>query len=107
MSHKELGIKRGNWGSTYSIVLKNKDLSDKTAKIYIKSAGGTLLVNGSDCVVYATDGAKNTLIEWSPPTGAFGAAASTQDYLVEITFSGVGFQYSIPTFNWQVYSELR
>lgn len=107
MTRKELGIKRGNWGDTYSIILKNKNLSGRTAKIYIQSVGGTMLVNGSACVVAATDNNKHTLIEWTPPSGSFGSAASLSDYLVEITFSGAASQYSTPTFKWQVYDELR
>jgi len=107
MSVREFGIKRGNWGETYSIVLKNKDYSAYSAKIYIQSKSGTMLVNGSACVVAATDGARNTLVEWTVPSGSFGIAASLSDYLSEITFSGVSFNHSIPTFNWQVYDELR
>lgn len=107
MPVKEFGIKRGNWGETFSILYKKNNLSDKSAKIYIQSKSGTMLVNGSDCVVSATDNNKRTLIEWTPPSGSFGSAASLSDYLVEITFSGVGFQHSTPTFKWQVYDELR
>ena len=107
MSIKEFGITRGNWGETYSIVLKNKNYSPYSAKIYIQSKGGTLLVNGSSCVVNATDGNKNTLIEWTPPSGSFGVAASLSDYLASVTFSGTSFQHTTPRFQWQIYDELR
>jgi len=66
-----------------------------------------MLVNGTDCTVSATDGSKNSLVQYTPASGQFGAAASTVDYLGEITFSGADFRDSTQSFNWQVYNELR
>lgn len=103
----EVGIKRGNFGGTYSFIIKNVDYSTYGAKIYVESSGGTVLVNGTDCTVSATDGSKNTLVLYTPASGHFGAAASTVDYLAEITFSGTDFRDSTKTFGWQVFNELR
>jgi len=103
----EVGIKRGNFGGGYQFVIKNVDYSAYGAKIYVESSGGTVLVNGTDCTVSATDGSKNTLVLYTPASGHFGAAASTVDYLAEITFSGVDFRDSTKTFGWQVFDELR
>lgn len=103
----EVGIKRGNFGGTYSFIIKNVDYSSYGAKIYVQSSGGTMLVNGTDCTVSATDSSKNTLVLYTPASGQFGAAASTVDYLAEITFSGAGFRDSTQTFYWQVHDELR
>ena len=104
---KEVGIKRGNFGGTWQFVVKNVDWSDYGAKIYVQSAGGTLLVSGSNCVVSATDGSRNTLVQYAPASGHFGVKASTVDYLCEITFSGASFRESTETFNWHVHDELR
>ena len=103
----EVGIKRGNFGGTYEFIIKNVDYSSYGAKIYVQSSGGTMLVNGTDCTVVATDGAKNTLVSYTPASGHFGAAASMVDYLAEITFSGVDFRDSTKTFGFQVFDELR
>ncbi len=103
----EVGIKRGNFGGTYRFIVKNVDYSAYTAKIYVQSSGGTMLVNGTDCTVSATDNAQNTLVLYTPASGQFGAAASTVDYLAEITFLGAGFRDSTETFRWQVFDELR
>ncbi len=103
----EVGIKRGNFGGTYIFIIKNVDYSSYGAKIYVQSSGGTVLVNGTDCTVVATDGARNTLVSYTPASGHFGVTASTMDYLAEITFSGSDFRDSTKTFNWQVHDELR
>ena len=102
-----LGIKRGNFGAPYRIIVKNADYSFYGAKIYVESSGGTMLVNGTDCVVTATDGSKNTLVLYTPASGHFGFVASYVKYSVEITFSGAGFRDSTETFNWKVEKELR
>ena len=104
---QELGIKRGNFGQTYNIIVKGVDYSNYDAKIYVQSSGGTVLVNGANCTVVATDGSKNTLVSYVPLSGAFGAAASLTDYIAEITFSGAVFSDSTQSFKWQVHDELR
>ena len=103
----EVGIGRGNFGGTYRFIIKNVDYSAHGAKIYVQSSGGTMLVNGSECTVSATDGSKNTLVLFTPASGHFGATASTVDYLAEITFSGADFRESTKVFGWQVFNELR
>ena len=102
-----LGIKRGNFGSPYRIVVKNANYSAYGAKVYVESSGGTMLINGSDCVVSATDSSKNTLVLFTPASGQFGFAASYVKYNVEVTFSGGGFRDSTDTFSWKVERELR
>ena len=104
---KEVGIKRGNFGGTYQFIVKGVDYSEYEGNIYVQSSGGTMLVNGASCTTSATNNNKNTLVEYSPASGAFGAAASLVDYLVEITFSGASFRDSTETFKWQVHDELR
>ena len=107
----ELGIKRGNFGETYQIIVKNVDYGGYDANIYVKSSGGTMLLDGVACDSVTTEqdlkGNTNTVVEFTPASGMFGSPASTVDYLVEITFSSAGFRNSTKTFNWQVYDELR
>ena len=103
----EVGIKRGNFGGTYQFIVKNVDYSAYGAKLYVESSGGTVLINGTDCTVAATDGNKNTLVEYTPASGHFGVTASTVEYLAEITFWAAGFQDSTETFRWHVFDELR
>lgn len=105
--HKEVGIKRGNFGATYQFIIKNVDYSDYTAKLYVQSSGGTVLISGAACTAVATDGSKNTLVSYIPTSGKFGVSASIADYIAEITFSGANFRDSTETFNWQVYDEVR
>jgi hypothetical protein len=107
MSFKEVGIKRGNFGRTYQFIVKNVDYSNYEANIFIQSSGGTYLISGADCVVDATDNSKNTIVEFTPASGMFGAKASIADYVAEITFSGARFRDSTDTFTWQVYDEVR
>ena len=103
----ELGITRGDFGATYRIVVKNVNYSAQGANINIQSSGGTMLVTNSTCTVTATDENRNTLVEWTPASGQFGATASLVDYLATVTFSGAGLRDSTYKFNWQVYDELR
>ena len=103
----ELGIKRGNFGQSYKIIVKGVDYSAYGANIYVQSSGGSILVNGATCTVAATDSSKNTLVTYTPASGAFGAAASLADYWAEITFSGASFRDSTESFKWQVHDELR
>lgn len=104
---EEVGIKRGSFGATYKFVVKGVDYSAYSAKIYVQSSGGTLLINGDACTVSATDGSKNTLVEYTPASGKFGAAASLVKYLAEIEFSGAAFRDPTETFFWKVHDELR
>lgn len=107
MSIKEVGIKRGNFGATYQFIVKNKNYSNYGASLFVQSSGGTYLISGASCTVVATDGTKNTLVEFTPASGNFGLSASITNYLAEITFSGARFRDSTETFTWQVYDELR
>lgn len=104
---KEVGIKRGNFGATYQFVIKNVNYSNYDANLYVQTSGGTYLISGVACTVTATDSSRNTLVEYTPASGAFGSRASATDYLAEITFSGAGFRDSSETFLWQVHDELR
>ena len=103
----EVGIKRGNFGATYQFVVKGVDYSGLGAKIYVQSQGGTMLVNGYGCTTSATDGNKNTLVEYTVASGHFGLAASLADYVAEIEFSGAAFRDTTESFKWQVHDELR
>jgi hypothetical protein len=104
---EEIGIKRGDFGATYQFIIKGVDYSGYGARMYVQSVGGTMLVNGAGCTVSATDNNKNTLVEYTPASGAFGTAASLADYIGEITFSGTAFRDTTETFKWQVHDELR
>ena len=106
---KEIGITRGNFGGTYRFILKNVQYGGGSygAKIYVQSPNGTLIVNGTDCTLSATDSNKHTLVEYTPASGQFGVSASTIDYLAEIEVSAAGFRDSSETFLWQVHDELR
>jgi len=103
----EVGIKRGGFGATYQFIVRGEDYSNYDAKIYVQSSGGTLLVNGASCTVTATDNSKNTLVEYTPASGAFGSSASLMKYHAEIEFSGSNFRDSTETFFWQIHDELR
>ena len=102
-----LGIKRGNFGAPYRIIVKSANYSAYGAKIYVESSGGTMLINGADCIVTATDGSKNTLVLFTPASGEFGVYASYVKYNVEVEFSGGSFRDSTETFGFRVERELR
>jgi len=107
---EEVGIKRGSFGATYQFVVKGVDYSGYSAKIYVQSVNGTMLINGANCVVTVTNSNKrvqDTLVEYTPATGAFGIVASLADYWAEITFSGTAFRDTTESFKWQVHDELR
>lgn len=77
---EELGIVRGDFGKGYEFVLKNKNYGGFTSTIYFKrSGGGMLYASGDSVVATATDGNKNTIFNYTVPSGRFGVRASAGD----------------------------
>jgi len=89
---EEIGIVKGDFGKDYEFVLKNKNYSSYTAKIFFKRSGGGILYSSGDSLtVVATDGDKNTLFTYTVPSGRFGVNASAGNkYYVSIEVKNIG-----------------
>jgi hypothetical protein len=82
---EEIGIVQGDFGKTYEFILKNRDYTGYTGKIFFQRSGGGMLYSTGDTVTLAhIDNDKNTKISYIVPSGRFGVSASMGKYYCQI-----------------------
>lgn len=91
-------IKRRAYGMVYAFTIKNINLSDKTATLWLWN-DRTLLISGGVCTISYSGSTGNTTVRYTVLNGDF---PTVEDYDSEIRFSGPDYREKSETFLWVV-----
>jgi ribosomal protein S9 len=95
-------IFQGDYGRTYRGRIKNDDVSDCTATIYVFDDDGNVIINGKSCNVSYSD--PNSYIDYTVAQTDF-ATADPKVYDVIVLLTKGGVVERIKKFYWEVFKK--